>query len=62
LFCGIQSEYGIKSWENREGVVYTSHPQHQRTFLTVSAERAITLSCRMMAFYGLLFPNEVTNI
>jgi hypothetical protein len=36
-------------------------PQCQRTFLTVSAEWAVTLSCRMVAFYGLPFPNVVAR-
>jgi hypothetical protein len=57
-----------KEWtwnkESREkgGCFDTSHPQGRKTFLTVSAEWAVALSCGMMAFCGLSFPNEVANI
>jgi hypothetical protein len=61
FYCGIRNEHGTTNWDSREGVVTQPTPNTKKTFLTVPAEWTEALSCRMMAFYRLPFPNEVTS-
>jgi hypothetical protein len=60
FYCGIQSENRTKSWENWEGFITLPTPKYWRTYLTVYAGWAVTLSCRLMAFYEHPLLNEIT--
>jgi hypothetical protein len=61
FYCGVQSENVTKNRENRKGVAILPTPQRRRTFLTVFAVWAVALPCRMMAFYGIPFSNDVVS-